>query len=169
MTDGFDALHPVLQHHVVNTLGWPRLRALQHDAIRPILSGSDALLLAPTVGWMAPAALLAGFAISPVLIVAFGLVEDLVAPEARTEGFAWLNSGLGVGVAGGFGADGAMDLLHQADVAVVFGASLNQFTMRFGELFSPGTRLIQIDLSNVATHPQVSDYLHADETEEDLP
>lgn len=67
-----------------------------------------------------------------------------------------------LGVAGGFGADGAMDLVHEADVAVVFGASLNQFTMRFGELFSPRARVIQVDLSNVATHPQVSDYLHAD-------
>ena len=65
-------------------------------------------LFAPTVGWMAPAALLAGFAISPVLIVAFGLVEDLVPPAARTEGFAWLNSGLGVGVAGGFAVAGAV-------------------------------------------------------------
>ncbi|MGO1739270.1 MAG: thiamine pyrophosphate-binding protein [Actinomycetaceae bacterium] len=67
-----------------------------------------------------------------------------------------------LGVAGGFGADGAMDLIQQADVAVVFGASLNQFTMRFGELFAPSARVIQVDLSNTATHPQVSDFLHAD-------
>jgi len=66
------------------------------------------LLLAPSVAWMAPAALLAGFAISPVLIVAFGLVEDLVPPAARTEGFSWLNSGLGLGVAGGFAVAGAV-------------------------------------------------------------
>src|SRR5699024_9305322 len=50
----------------------------------------------------------------------------------------------------------------QADVAVVFGASLNQFTMRFGELFNPGARVIQVDLSSAATHPQVGDYLRAD-------
>ncbi|WP_114907965.1 thiamine pyrophosphate-binding protein [Ornithinimicrobium murale] len=67
-----------------------------------------------------------------------------------------------LGVAGGFGADGAMELIQQADVAVVFGASLNQFTMRFGELFAPSARVIQIDLSNTATHPQVGDFLHAD-------
>ncbi|MEO8095294.1 MAG: thiamine pyrophosphate-binding protein, partial [Pseudolysinimonas sp.] len=42
-----------------------------------------------------------------------------------------------LGVAGGFGADGAMKLAQEADVVVVFGASLNQFTMRFGELFAP--------------------------------
>ncbi|POH85097.1 hypothetical protein CJ026_026565, partial [Ralstonia pickettii] len=40
-----------------------------------------------------------------------------------------------LGVTGGFGADGAMAAIARADVAVVFGASLNQFTMRFGELF----------------------------------
>ncbi len=66
------------------------------------------LLFAPSVAWMAPAALLAGFAISPVLIVAFGLVEDLVPRAARTEGFAWLNSGLGIGVAAGFAVAGAV-------------------------------------------------------------
>jgi MFS family permease len=70
--------------------------------------GMVPLLLAPSVAWMAPAALLVGFAISPVLIVAFGLVEDLVPPAARTEGFSWLNSGLGMGVAGGFAVSGAV-------------------------------------------------------------
>jgi len=43
-----------------------------------------------------------------VLIVAFGLVEDLVPQAARTEGLSWLNSGLGVGVAGGFAVAGAV-------------------------------------------------------------
>ena len=66
------------------------------------------LLLAPSVVWMAPAALLAGFAVSPVLIVTFALVEDLVPPAARTEGFSWLNSGLGIGVAAGFAVSGAV-------------------------------------------------------------
>ncbi|TDP91201.1 DEAD/DEAH box helicase [Labedaea rhizosphaerae] len=51
-----DRLHPVVVHHVVNTLGWPSLRALQHDAIAPVLDGSDALLLAPTAGGKTEAA-----------------------------------------------------------------------------------------------------------------
>jgi len=66
------------------------------------------MLFAPSVALMAPAALLAGIAISPSLIGAFGLVDPLVPPGARTEGFSWLNSGLGVGVAGGFAASGAV-------------------------------------------------------------
>lgn len=42
---------------MVNTLGWPSLRALQHDAIAPVLEGSDALLLAPTAGGETEAAI----------------------------------------------------------------------------------------------------------------
>lgn len=46
----FELLHPVVQHHVVNTLQWPALRPLQQEAIRPVLDGVDCLLLAPTAG-----------------------------------------------------------------------------------------------------------------------
>ncbi|MBO9624741.1 MAG: thiamine pyrophosphate-binding protein [Microbacterium sp.] len=67
-----------------------------------------------------------------------------------------------LGVTGGFGADGAMELVRTADVAVVFGASLNQFTMRFGELFAPGTRVFQIDIAPAATHPHVGGFVRAD-------
>lgn len=67
-----------------------------------------------------------------------------------------------VGVTGGFGADGAMDLVREADVAVVFGASLNQFTMRFGELFAPGTRVFQIDVAPAATHANVGGFVRGD-------
>ncbi|GAA4357923.1 thiamine pyrophosphate-binding protein [Microbacterium rhizosphaerae] len=67
-----------------------------------------------------------------------------------------------LGVTGGFGADGAMALVREADVAVVFGASLNQFTMRFGDLFSPGTRVVQVDVAPTATHPHVGGFVRGD-------
>ncbi|NYF16891.1 thiamine pyrophosphate-dependent acetolactate synthase large subunit-like protein [Microbacterium sp. AK009] len=67
-----------------------------------------------------------------------------------------------LGVTGGFGAEGAMELVREADVAVVFGASLNQFTMRFGDLFAPATRVFQVDLAPTATHPHVGGYVRAD-------
>lgn len=53
---GFAALHPAVQHHVVNTLGWPSLRPLQEEAVAPVLAGEDALLLAPTAGGKTEAA-----------------------------------------------------------------------------------------------------------------
>jgi len=65
-------------------------------------------------------------------------------------------------VTGGFGAESAMQLIREADVAVVFGASLNQFTMRFGALFSPGTRVFQVDVAPAATHAHVGGFVRAD-------
>lgn len=53
---GFDALHPAVQHHIVNELGWRALRPLQEAAIDPLLNGEDALLLAPTAGGKTEAA-----------------------------------------------------------------------------------------------------------------
>ncbi|WP_198946451.1 DEAD/DEAH box helicase [Pseudofrankia asymbiotica] len=48
--DVADLLHPVVVHHIVNTLQWPGLRPLQEAAVQPLLAGEDALLLAPTAG-----------------------------------------------------------------------------------------------------------------------
>lgn len=67
-----------------------------------------------------------------------------------------------LGVTGGFGAAGSMSLIREADVAVVFGASLNQFTMRFGELFAPSTQVFQVDIAPTATHPHVGGYVRGD-------
>ena len=53
----FDRLHPAVQHHVVNSLGWTSLRPLQDAAIAPILAGEHALLLAPTAGGKTEAAI----------------------------------------------------------------------------------------------------------------
>ncbi len=54
----FERLHPAVQYHIVNTLGWSSLRATQLEAIDPILAGGDALLLAPTASGKTEAAIL---------------------------------------------------------------------------------------------------------------
>ncbi|HMS18684.1 MAG TPA: DEAD/DEAH box helicase, partial [Planctomycetota bacterium] len=54
---GFDRLHPAIQHHVVNSLGWRSLRPLQEQSIVPLLAGRDALLIAPTAGGKTEAAI----------------------------------------------------------------------------------------------------------------
>ena len=53
---GFDLLHPIVQHHIVNSLGWRELRPLQDQAIAPILAGEHVLSLAPTAGGKTEAA-----------------------------------------------------------------------------------------------------------------
>lgn len=52
----FELLHPSLQYHVVNTLGWSTLRPTQLAAIAPIQAGTHCLLLAPTAGGKTEAA-----------------------------------------------------------------------------------------------------------------
>jgi ATP-dependent helicase Lhr and Lhr-like helicase len=56
VSPGLDRLHPVVVHHMVNTLGWTSLHALQEEAAGPVLDGTDALLLAPTAGGKTEAA-----------------------------------------------------------------------------------------------------------------
>ena len=93
----YGALHwsaPLLRRYLVSLAG--------------LAAGLVPLLLAPGVLSMAPAALVAGVAIAPTLIAAYAFVDVLVAPASRTEAFSWLNSGLGVGVAAGFAASGAI-------------------------------------------------------------
>ncbi len=53
----FDQLDPLVQHHIVNTLGWRELRPLQEESILPITSGAHCLLLAPTAGGKTEAAI----------------------------------------------------------------------------------------------------------------
>jgi ATP-dependent Lhr-like helicase len=52
----FDQLHPALQHHVVNTLGWRSLLPVQEEAVSAILAGRHVILIAPTAGGKTEAA-----------------------------------------------------------------------------------------------------------------
>jgi len=52
----FEQLHPALQHHIVNSLGWRELRPFQEAVIPPLLAGEHAIVLAPTAGGKTEAA-----------------------------------------------------------------------------------------------------------------
>lgn len=54
----FDRLHPAVRFHIVNSLGWSRLRPLQEQSLAPILAGRHVLLIAPTAGGKTEAAVL---------------------------------------------------------------------------------------------------------------
>lgn len=54
----FESLHPSLQYHIVNSLGWSTLRPTQLEAIEPIQRGEHCLLLAPTAGGKTEAAII---------------------------------------------------------------------------------------------------------------
>lgn len=54
----FDQLHPGLQHHVVNSLGWRELRPFQEEVIPVVLRGDNVVVIAPTAGGKTEAAIL---------------------------------------------------------------------------------------------------------------
>ena len=124
-----------------------------HDLAQALATAKRPLLLAGRGAWLSGA--------GPAL----GALADATGAVTATTALGrslFPAAGYDLGVAGGFGAEGAMELVREADVAVVLGASLNQFTMRFGQLFAPGTRVVQVDIAPNATHPRVNDYIRAD-------
>jgi predicted MFS family arabinose efflux permease len=76
------------------------------------------LLLRPSLVALGFLVLLAGLAVSPVLITGFSLVETLVLPAQITEGLSWAISAIGLGVAAA--AAGTGWLVDQAGPAAGF-------------------------------------------------
>ena len=123
------------------------------DLARALAAAERPLLIAGRGAWLAGAGEALGeLADATGALTATTALGRGVFPDGRYD----------LGVAGGFGADGAMALVREADVAVVLGASLNQFTMRFGEMFSPGTRVVQVDVAPTATHRHVGGFVRGD-------
>lgn len=109
--------------------------ALLAGAERPlILAGHGAALSSPTIG--------------DDLETLAALLGAPTATTALARGL-FPRQEFDLGVTGGFGSDEAMRVIADADTVLVVGASLNQFTMRFGELFGPGTSVIRIDIDAV--------------------
>ena len=61
--------------------------------------------------------LVAGLAVSPVLISGFGLIERLVPNARMTEGLVWTNTGIGVGIAVSAALSGVVIDAHGASTA----------------------------------------------------
>ncbi|MBN9192927.1 thiamine pyrophosphate-binding protein [Microbacterium sp.] len=131
----------------------PFAAAAVTDLARALAGARHPFLLAGRGAWLAGAGdALGALADATGAVTASTALGRGVFPDGRYD----------LGVSGGFGAEGAMKLVREADVAVVFGASLNPFTMRFGELFAPGTRVVQVDVAPAATHPHVGGYIRGD-------
>jgi thiamine pyrophosphate-dependent acetolactate synthase large subunit-like protein len=73
----------------------------------------------------------------------------LLATTAMAHG---LFSGLpfALGIAGGFASPLGVELAGRADLVISFGAGLNHWTARHGELFAPGARIVQVDTDPLA-------------------
>ncbi|MHA7189359.1 thiamine pyrophosphate-binding protein [Arthrobacter sp. MDT2-16] len=130
----------------------------------------------PTAGDIARAAALLSAAERPLILAGRGAwvsgAGEAAARLADRLGALTATSGLGaglfgddpaaLGIAGGWASERTAELIEQADVVLVLGARLNQFTMRFGHSFDPDARVIQADITAGPTSPAVTDFLRAD-------
>lgn len=67
-----------------------------------------------------------------------------------------------LGIAGGFNTVAAADLMRQADVVLVFGASLDYNQTRYDTLFTGARAVVQVDVAEGATSPLVTRFVRAD-------
>ena len=75
------------------------------------------LLWIPSIPWMAVALLIGGLTISPTLIAAMSLAKQALPASRMTEGMAFLNTGLALGVAPGAALAGVVIDAHGASTA----------------------------------------------------
>lgn len=125
------------------------------DAAARLAAAERPLILAGRGAWLAQA-------------------QDAAAALARDLGALTTTSALAMGffdgddalgISGGFATEVTAGLVHQADAVLVLGAGLNQFTTRFGDAFSPGAHVIQVDLAAGPTNPRVDTFLRGDARE----
>ncbi|MDW5598118.1 MFS transporter [Conexibacter stalactiti] len=85
-----------------------RMRLERRLAVAVVLlfAGTIPLALADSIALMVPAIVASGVSVSPTLIASFALVESIVPRAALTEGFAWLSTSLGAGIAVGLAVAG---------------------------------------------------------------
>ncbi|WFP17010.1 thiamine pyrophosphate-binding protein [Citricoccus muralis] len=74
----------------------------------------------------------------------------------------YVGSDWDLGIAGGFATIGAVELMRQADVVLVLGASMNLFQMRYGTLLPGAREIIQVNLEEQPTHPDVTFHIRSD-------
>jgi len=67
-----------------------------------------------------------------------------------------------LGVCGGFASEPSSELLRAADVVLVVGAGLNQFTTAFNTQFNADAQVIQVDLAHEKTNECVDVFLRGD-------
>lgn len=111
----------------------------------------------------------------PLIIAGRGAVTSNAGPALRETGdrlgalFATsvmacniFESEWDLGIAGGFARIPSIEIMRQADVVLVVGASLNTFQMRYGTLIAPDATLIQVDTLHAATHQRVDRFISSD-------
>lgn len=122
------------------------------EAARRLAAAERPLILAGRGAWLAGAQ-----------DAAAALADDLGALTATSAlAMGFFTGPTALGISGGFASEVTAATIARADVVLVLGAGLNQFTTRFGDAFGEGAQVIQVDLAEQPTNPRVDAYLRGD-------
>ncbi|MEX5717323.1 thiamine pyrophosphate-binding protein [Geodermatophilus maliterrae] len=132
---------PVLEAAVAGPRSVEQLADLLRSAARPVFIAGRGARLSGARDVLAELGELSG-----ALLATSAVARGLFA------GLEW-----SVDVSGGFATPMAADLISSADLVVSWGASLNVWTLRAGELLDPGATVVQVDEDPAAigTHVRV--------------
>jgi thiamine pyrophosphate-dependent acetolactate synthase large subunit-like protein len=125
------------------------------DAAARLAAAERPLILAGRGAWLAGA--------QDAASALAGDLGALTATSALAMGF--FDGPTALGISGGFASEVTAATIARADVVLVLGAGLNQFTTRFGEAFADGAHVIQVDLAEQPTNPRVDTFLRGDARE----
>lgn len=90
------------------------------------------------------------------------LGADVATTAPATGFFRGVDGVRDLGICGGFASPGGAAAIAAADVVLVAGAGLNDFTMAHGAAFGRHARVIQVDRRDGPTHPRVDLFLRGD-------
>jgi thiamine pyrophosphate-dependent acetolactate synthase large subunit-like protein len=132
---------PVLEPAIAGPRSVEALADLLRTAARPVLIAGRGARLSGAREVLAELGDLSG-----ALLATSGVARGLF------EGLEW-----SVDVSGGFATPTAADLIGSADLVVAWGASLNVWTLRGGDLLDPDATVVQVDEdpSAIGTHVRV--------------
>jgi len=141
-------LSEIAAHPTVNAVQVERIASLLQRAQRPLVIGGRGAVLSGAAESLRAVGDQVGAVFATSLMA------------ANLFGSRW-----DVGVAGGFSSPRGADLIKEADVALVVGASLNLYQMRYGHLFAEGCTVVQVDVLEKATNDRVDLFVRADGAE----
>jgi thiamine pyrophosphate-dependent acetolactate synthase large subunit-like protein len=125
------------------------------EAARRLAAAERPLILAGRGAWLAGAQ-----------DAAAALADDLGALTATSAlAMGFFTGATALGISGGFASEVTAATIAHADVVLVLGAGLNQFTTRFGDAFGEGAHVIQVDVADQPTNHCVGAYLRGDARE----
>jgi thiamine pyrophosphate-dependent acetolactate synthase large subunit-like protein len=117
---------------------WPAPRGEDIAAIADLLQGAQRPVIIAGRGAVLARA-------SAALTSLGARIGALLANSAMAQGI-FHGDPYALRISGGFASPVAAELLPQADVVLAFGAALNHWTTRHGELIAAGARVVQIDV-----------------------